>query len=192
MRMAEDAGKVPRQGNAATWITVPVRFIVTEALAAGRFDPVAVVLCGDAGIDIGRASVIDGDTIEIAGQRVRFNGIDAPESWQLCKSASGRDYRCGQAAVNALDAFLAASRPVRCEFVEWDRYRRFIGNCFLADGRSIQSWLVRTGHALDWPRYSKGAYAVDQAVAEEGKVGMWQGEFTAPWNARAEKRNKGV
>ena len=31
----------------------------------------------------GRASVIDGDTIEIAGERIRFNGIDAPESSQL-------------------------------------------------------------------------------------------------------------
>ncbi|RWK72961.1 MAG: thermonuclease family protein, partial [Mesorhizobium sp.] len=28
----------------------------------------------------GRASVIDGDTVEIAGKRIRFNGIDAPES----------------------------------------------------------------------------------------------------------------
>jgi endonuclease YncB( thermonuclease family) len=26
--------------------------------------------------------VVDGDTIEIHGERIRFNGIDAPESWQ--------------------------------------------------------------------------------------------------------------
>lgn len=45
---------------------------------------------------IGRATVIDGDTIEIAGTRVRFNGIDAPESIQLCQDAEGRSYRCGQ------------------------------------------------------------------------------------------------
>ncbi len=32
----------------------------------------------------GRASVVDGDTIEIAGERIRFNGVDAPESWQIC------------------------------------------------------------------------------------------------------------
>ncbi len=28
----------------------------------------------------GVASVIDGDTIEVHGQRIRFHGIDAPES----------------------------------------------------------------------------------------------------------------
>jgi endonuclease YncB( thermonuclease family) len=33
----------------------------------------------------GQASVIDGDTIEIHGTRIRFWGIDAPESSQLCR-----------------------------------------------------------------------------------------------------------
>jgi len=33
---------------------------------------------------IGVPSVIDGDTIEIHGQRIRLNGIAAPESAQLC------------------------------------------------------------------------------------------------------------
>ncbi len=50
---------------------------------------------------IGRASVIDGDTIEIHGERIRFNGIDAPESRQLCQDAQGQDYRCGQVASTA-------------------------------------------------------------------------------------------
>jgi hypothetical protein len=40
--------------------------------------------------------VIDGDTIEIHGTRIRFYGIDAPESRQTCRDGLGREYRCGQ------------------------------------------------------------------------------------------------
>lgn len=61
----------------------------------------------------GRASIVDGNTIDISGARIRLNGIDAPESWQKCRRADGSEYRCGAAAAFALDEFLAASRPTR-------------------------------------------------------------------------------
>ncbi|MER8369023.1 thermonuclease family protein [Mesorhizobium sp. M1378] len=107
----------------------------------------------------GIASVIDGDTIEIHGQRVRFNGIDAPESAQPCEDAKGFRYQCGATAAAALDRFLAASRPVHCEFVSWDQYGRYVGSCARADGTSVESWLVENGYALDWPKYSSSAYS---------------------------------
>ena len=44
----------------------------------------------------GTASVIDGDTIEIRGERIRLDAIDAPESSQLCGDAASKRYRCGQ------------------------------------------------------------------------------------------------
>jgi endonuclease YncB( thermonuclease family) len=133
---------------------------------------------------VGRASVIDGDTIDIQGERIRFNGIDAPESRQLCKTETGQDYRCGKVAADALDKFLAMSRPTHCETLNRDRYKRFVANCYRADGASVSEWLVKTGNALDWPRYSKGAYAADQQAAQKDRLGVWSGTFELPWEWR--------
>lgn len=133
---------------------------------------------------VGRASVIDADTIEIHGQRIRLNGIDAPESRQTCQDKAGKPYRCGQAAALALDDYLAASRPVRCIEVDRDRYKRMVADCFRADGQNVAAWLARNGHALDWPKYSKGRYAAEQEAAKGEGAGMWQGQFVPPWEAR--------
>lgn len=130
----------------------------------------------------GVASVIDGDTIEIHGQRVRFNGIDAPESRQLCRDANGAEYPCGRRSAEALDAFLAASRPLECTFVRWDRYHRFVGDCRRADGAGVAAWMVEHGQALDWPRYSQGTYAGQQAQAQASKIGLGPGRFRHPGN----------
>lgn len=43
----------------------------------------------------GTAKVIDGDTLEVAGTRIRLYGVDAPESKQLCKRRNGQEYSCG-------------------------------------------------------------------------------------------------
>ncbi|MRX35343.1 thermonuclease family protein [Aminobacter sp. MDW-2] len=139
---------------------------------------------------IGRASVVDGDTIEIRGERVRINGIDAPESAQICKDAKGANYRCGSLAAAALAEYLERSSPTHCEFVDRDRYGRFVGNCRRADGKNIAEWLARNGHALDWPRYSNGTYASHQSAAKKERIGVWSGSFQPPWDWRAQQRGK--
>ncbi|WP_292449862.1 hypothetical protein [Mesorhizobium sp.] len=66
-----------------------------------------------------------------------------------------------------------------------------MGDCERADGRSVQQWLVEQGPALDWPKYSSGAFASLQAAAKASKRGIWAGSFPAPWDWRAERRTTG-
>jgi endonuclease YncB( thermonuclease family) len=140
---------------------------------------------------IGRASIIDGDTIELNEERIRLNGIDAPETAQRCRNENGKAYRCETVPAEALDRLLAASRPTRCEFVERDRYGRFVGDCYRADGTSVSAYLVRNGFALDYLKYSHGKYASQEAKAKRDKAGLWRGDFTPPWEWRAEWRSNG-
>jgi hypothetical protein len=67
----------------------------------------------------GQASIIDGDTMEIHGTRIRLWGIDAPESTQLCRGEDSLQYRCGAQAANDLYAFIGR-RPVNCVPVSLD------------------------------------------------------------------------
>jgi endonuclease YncB( thermonuclease family) len=141
---------------------------------------IALAVCGPAFADdlIGQASVIDGDTIEIHGTRIRIFGIDAPESDQLCHDGRSNRYRCGQKASNMLFDFIDR-RPVECIEVDRDRYKRAVSVCSVG-GTDIADWLVRNGLALDWPQYSKGGYADAQAEAKRGRRGMWGGSFKEP------------
>lgn len=131
----------------------------------------------------GRASVIDGDTLEIHGKRIRLWGIDAPESSQLCRGEGSLPYRCGAKAANELDRFIAG-RAVGCEAVSADRYGRTVATCSVSDV-DLAEWLVRNGLAFDWPRYSKGKYDSAQREAERAGRGVWEGSYVVPWLYRA-------
>jgi endonuclease YncB( thermonuclease family) len=131
----------------------------------------------------GQASVIDGDTIEIHGTRVRLWGIDAPESTQLCRDDDSNLYQCGQRAANELDAYIAR-RPVSCLPLNLDRYGRTVARCDV-DGVDLAAWEVKNGLALDWPLYSRGRYDTDQRAAENAGLGMWRGSYVEPWLYRA-------
>ena len=135
----------------------------------------------------GRASVIDGDTIEIHGVRIRLYGIDAPESSQTC-TAKGQAYRCGQQAALAL-ANKIGNRPVSCQAKDQDRYGRTVAVCFVA-GEDINARIVKSGWALAYRRYSE-QYVAQESHAAQAKLGLWQGEFTPPWQwRRAHAQNR--
>lgn len=134
---------------------------------------------------VGTASVIDGDTIEIHGTRIRLEGIDAPETRQLCQDAGGAKYRCGQRAALYLSDLIGA-RPVACEPSGQDRYGRAIAICNVA-GQDINGEMVAAGWALAYRRYST-RYVADERRAQTAGAGIWQGAFDAPWDWRESNR----
>ncbi len=131
----------------------------------------------------GRAAVIDGDTLEVRGERVRLFGIDAPESGQICVAA-GRRWRCGQQATLALDERISG-QSVDCKEKDRDRFGRVVAVCRVA-GEDLGAWLVSEGWALAYRRY-----AVDYVEAEErartARAGIWRGTFRAPWEWRRQR-----
>ena len=97
----------------------------------------------------GRAHVLDGDTVEVAGLRVRLIGIVAPESHQTC-TAAGREWPCGADATKAVRAMIGGRR-VECTVHGRDRYSRALAACF-ADGSSINAAIVQGGRKLARPK----------------------------------------
>lgn len=121
----------------------------------------------------GIASVVDGDTIEIHGERIRLGGFDAPESGARCGRANVYTL-----AANALADHIA-SRTVTCTVTGRDAYGRTTADC-AAGGIDLGDHLVGAGWARDWPRYSGGRYAGAEAQARAARVGIWG--MTCPAN----------
>jgi endonuclease YncB( thermonuclease family) len=130
---------------------------------------------------IGVASVVDGDTIEIHGERIRLFGIDAPESRQECRRPDGSWWRCGQQAALALQDHIGR-RPVTCDQRDKDRYHRIVAQCRLA-GDDINAWLVASGWAVAFTRYSHN-YVEQERQARAARRGIWSGDFVMPWDWR--------
>jgi endonuclease YncB( thermonuclease family) len=133
----------------------------------------------------GKPRVIDGDTIEVSGQRVRLHGIDTPETKQECRKSDGVAYKCGTMATFAL-AELIEEHWVKCTGDGNDRYNRLIATCF-AGPVNLNMEMVRRGWALAYRQYSKRYIAVE-AEAKTKQVGLWQGSFINPWEWRRGSR----
>jgi endonuclease YncB( thermonuclease family) len=124
----------------------------------------------------GRATVIDADTLEIRGTRIRLHAVDAPESSQPCFVGDDA-VRCGQRAANALDGWIAG-RTVACIGRDVDRYGRTVATCSVG-GEDVGRWLVRNGHAVAYRDYGDD-YVCDEAEAAAAKRGIWASVFVEP------------
>ncbi len=208
----------PREG---AWITVRLPNGIQGWMHSAYLDPVseqaAVEAAGRtrsavshssrapaAGIELadlinGRPTITDGDTIRIGNQRIRLEGIDAPESGQRCEDGQGRSYPCGGRSANAL-ADLIARRSVACRNGGADDYDRVLGTCWvvtdLGSSRvaprtggegSLNAMMVSKGWALAFRRYSS-AYVSEERTAEQANRGLWQGRFVKPWDYRGGAR----
>jgi endonuclease YncB( thermonuclease family) len=138
---------------------------------------------------VGPASVIDGDTLEIHGQRIRLHGIDAPETEQTCKDDRGGKYRCGQRSALALSNKIG-KQPVTCEPRGTDRYQRLVAIC-RAGGEDLGAWSASGGWAIAFRRYSPD-YVRQEDAAREAKRGLWAGTFMAPEEWRQGKDSSGL
>jgi endonuclease YncB( thermonuclease family) len=161
----------------------PLIVALVGALVILALQPVsersAVEVHGDI---VGKARVIDGDTIDVSGYRIRLQGIDAPESNQACTDAGHRAYPCGRIATRELIEHLAG-QPLKCASSGLDRYRRVLATCALPDGSDVNAWMVQQGWAV---AYYTGTYRSEEAAAHAAKRGIWAGSFMVPseWRHR--------
>ena len=134
----------------------------------------------------GHPRVVDADALAFDIERVRIEGIGAPEAKQTCRDAAGKEYPCGEVATEALRARIN-SNVVMCKGDSRDRYGRLISVCFFAGGIDLNGWVVRQGHALAYRTYST-AYVDAENETEAEWLGIWAGEFVPPWAWRRGER----
>ena len=129
--------------------------------------------------------VVDGDTIHLNGEKIRFTGIDTPELKQTCIKEEAID-PCGITAKEILIKKISNNK-VLCISEGKDRYNRSLAECFVND-ESLSSYLVRSGYAFAYRKYSK-KFVPDEDYAKLNKIGMWSMKFSYPWEYRKSNKN---
>ena len=124
--------------------------------------------------------IIDGDTIHLNNEKIRFTGIDTPELKQTCKKNSEIIY-CGIEARQLLVDKIGKDKVI-CVREGKDRYKRTLAECFVND-LSLSRYLVREGYAFAYRKYSK-KFINDEDFAKKNNMGMWSMNFEYPWDWR--------
>ena len=124
--------------------------------------------------------IIDGDTIHLNGEKIRFSGIDTPELKQTC-SKNNEIIFCGIEAKKLLVDKIA-SNEINCISEGKDQYKRTLAECFVND-LSLSSYLVKNGYAFAYRKYSK-KFIADEDFARSNNLGIWSMKFEYPWDWR--------
>jgi len=126
----------------------------------------------------GRARTISGDTLSIAGRRIRLSSIEAPELAQVCRTHSGRAWRCGIAARRRLSRLLRRGSAT-CKVTKTDQPRLFDGSCTVR-GVDVAEQQVRRGYAFATSGLISSAYGTEEKKAREARRGIWRGKVDRP------------
>jgi len=130
--------------------------------------------------------VIDADTLQVGGVRVRLWGIQAPERREYCIRKGQAGFRCDDVGRERLRALVASG--VECEAKGGgDPYGRTIALCRTADGRDVGREMVASGYAMAYRRFSRD-YVADEAAARSAGQGWWSCSITAPERWERAKR----
>ena len=124
--------------------------------------------------------IIDGDTIHLNNEKIRFTGIDTPELKQTCNKNSEIIY-CGIKARQLLIDKIGKDKVI-CVREGKDQYKRTLAECFVND-LSLSRFLVREGYAFAYRKYSK-KFINDEDFARKNNIGMWSMKFEYPWDWR--------
>ena len=127
-----------------------------------------------------KVKVVDGDTIHLNGQKIRFSGIDTPEINQVCNK-NDEVIKCGILAKELLISMIGNNK-VKCVNEGVDRYKRILAECFV-NNQSLSKFLVREGFAFAYRKYST-KFIEDEDFAKKNKKGMWSMTFEYPWDYR--------
>ena len=124
--------------------------------------------------------IVDGDTIVLNGEKIRFTGIDTPELKQTCMQ-NDQEVGCGMTAKMLLVKKIGNNTP-ECISEGKDAYKRTLAECFV-NGESLSKFLVRSGYAFAYRKYST-KFIKDEEFAKANKLGMWAMTFQYPWDFR--------
>lgn len=131
----------------------------------------------------GIAKVTDGDTIRIDEKKIRLLYIDAPETKQNCFDEKYEEYSCGKISKEFL-INLAAEKEVQCFYEKFDRYGRYLSECFIGNV-SINRELVKNGMAVTYFfGHIDSEISNFEEEAKEKKIGIWRGAFELPKDYR--------
>ena len=133
----------------------------------------------------GTVRVIDGDTLDVGGARVRIHGIDAPEVGQMCTTRQGAEFACGAFVRDEVRRRYEGAYAT-CQQMDMDRYGRVVGKCFV-NGQDIGGTIVAQGYAEAYRQFSMD-YDLAEKNAQVLGLGLWAGNMQSPAEFRADQR----